>query len=82
MLGGSNNIVRFKDVTDGLSNTAAVSESLVNEGNGNSNDKRRNLYYTNSAMIQTIGAPIRAVVADGLANPLNWSDWSQYKGLS
>ena len=82
MLGGSNNTVRFKDVTDGLSNTAAVSESLVNEGTGNSKDPRRNLYYTNSAMIQTPGASISAVVADGLANPLNWSDWSQYKGLT
>ena len=82
MLAGSNSTVRFKDVTDGLSNTAAVSESLVNEGNGNSNDKRRNLYYTDSAMIQTPGASIRAVVADGLANHVNWSEWSQYKGLS
>lgn len=81
-LGGSNNTVRFSDIIDGLSNTAALSESLVNSGGGNDKDVRRNLYYTNSAMIQQMGASIRAVVQDGLANPLNWQEWSQYKGLT
>lgn len=82
LLGGSNNRVRFRDITDGLSNTAAISESLVNDGRGNHRDRRRNLYYTGSGMIQTQGAPIGNVVRDGLANHVNWSDWSQYKGIS
>lgn len=82
MLTGSNNTVRFADIKDGLSNTAALSESLVNEGQGNSPDRRRNLYYTNSALIQQAGTSINSVVQDGLASPVNWSDWSQYKGLS
>lgn len=81
-LNGSNNTVRFRDITDGLSNTAAISECLVNDGSGNHRDIRRNLYYTGSGMIQTPGASIRDVVTDGLSNPQNWSDWSQYKGLS
>ena len=38
--------VTLASITDGTSNTAAVSESLVNDGAGNSPDKRRNLYYT------------------------------------
>jgi prepilin-type N-terminal cleavage/methylation domain-containing protein len=79
---GSNNTVRFNHITDGLSNTAAISESLVNEGRGNSSDRRRNLYYTNSALIQVPNTPIRDVVTDGLAGHINWGDWSQYKGLS
>lgn len=82
LLASSNNRVRFSDVIDGLSNTAAISECLVNDGSGNSRDVRRNLYYTNSARIQTIGAPIASVVQDGLANHANWAQWSQYKGIS
>ncbi len=82
LLAGSNNSVRFRDITDGLSNTAAISESLVNDGGGNHRDKRRNLHYTGSGMIQTPGASIRDVVRDGLANHVNWSSWSQYKGLN
>lgn len=82
LLGGSNNTVRFRDITDGLSNTCAISESLVNDGSGDSFDPRRNLYYTGSAMIQQPGANIADVVADGLANHVNWASWSQYKGIS
>ncbi|XZE21739.1 DUF1559 domain-containing protein [Pirellulaceae bacterium SH449] len=81
-LAGANNTVRFNSFTDGLSNTAAISESLVNEGQGRSRDRRRNLYYTNSALIQVPNTPIAAVVADGLAGHVNWPDWGQYKGLS
>ena len=81
-LAGSNHTVSFRDLTDGLSNTAAMSESLVNDGSGDHQDKRRNLYYTGAALIQQPGTNIRDVVNDGLANPVNWSDWSQYKGLT
>ena len=42
--------VKLASITDGTSNTAAVSESLVNDGSGNSNDVRRLLGYTNSAL--------------------------------
>ncbi|QDV48046.1 DUF1559 domain-containing protein [Gimesia fumaroli] len=72
----------FSDIKDGLSNTAALSESLVNDGSGNHPDRRRNLYYTNSAMIEQYDAYIDQVVSDGLSGYLNWSDWSQYKGHS
>lgn len=81
-LNGSNQTVRFRDILDGLSNTAALSESLINDGIGQDIDPRRNLSYTNSGMIQTFGARIEDVVADGLANHVNWQSWSQYKGLS
>jgi hypothetical protein len=43
--------VTLASITDGTSNTAAVSESLVNDGSGNSPDPRRNLNYTNSGLI-------------------------------
>lgn len=82
LLAGSNNTVRFSDITDGLSNTGAISESLVNDGSGNHRDPRRNLYYTGAGLIQSPGASIRDVVTDGLANHVNWADWSQYKGLT
>ncbi|MEW4453711.1 DUF1559 domain-containing protein [Bremerella sp. JC817] len=81
-LAGSNHIVSFKDLTDGLSNTAAFSESLVNDGSGNHQDKRRNLYYTGSGIIQSPGSNIADVVTNGLANASNWQSWSQYKGLT
>ncbi|HAW28359.1 MAG TPA: prepilin-type cleavage/methylation domain-containing protein [Planctomycetaceae bacterium] len=72
----------FSDITDGLSNTAAISESLVNDGSGEHPDRRRNLYYTSSAMIEQYDAYIDQVVSDGLTGYTNWSDWSQYKGHS
>ncbi|QDU39754.1 putative major pilin subunit [Maioricimonas rarisocia] len=81
-LAGSNNSVRFRDIVDGLSNTAAISESLVNDGSGDHRDRRRNLYYTGAALIQNPGTPIEQVVTNGLTNHVNWSDWSQYKGSS
>ncbi len=43
--------VTLASITDGTSNTAAVSESLVNDGSGNSPDGRRNLNYTNSGLV-------------------------------
>src|SRR5262249_6488249 len=77
--------VSMASITDGTSNTAAVSESLVNEGAGNSPDPRRNLNYTPSGIIDPLVVPsVDAFVAvrDGLANPRNWQPWSLYKGLT
>ena len=39
----TNSNVTLASITDGTSNTAAVSESLINDGKGNSTDRRRNL---------------------------------------
>ena len=72
--------VRFASIRDGLSNTAAMSESLVNDGGGNSNDPRRNLNYTNAALVEQANVPAILVVRDGLAGPVNWQPWSYYKG--
>ncbi len=71
-------------ISDGTSNTAALSESLINEGQGNSRDPRRNLNYTNSALVEKTDVPAIAVVQDGMAAgaAVNWQDWSQYKGLT
>jgi prepilin-type N-terminal cleavage/methylation domain-containing protein/prepilin-type processing-associated H-X9-DG protein len=74
--------VSLASITDGTSNTAAVSESLINDGSGNSPDPRRNLNYTNSALIEQIDVPALAVVQDGLAGYVNWQPWSVYKGLT
>ena len=65
--------VSLASITDGTSNTAAVSESLVNDGAGNSPDGRRNLNYTNSGLVEAIDVPALAVVQDGLAGPLTGS---------
>ena len=81
----TNLTVSLASITDGTSNTAAVSESLVNEGQGTSNDKRRNLNYTASGLIDATSnpsVPALAVVQDGLAGPINYSYWSIYKGLT
>ena len=75
--------VSLASITDGTSNTAAVSESLVNEGPGTSSDPRRNLNYTNSGLIDARdnpSVPALAVVQDGLAGPINYQPWSVYKG--
>ncbi len=74
--------VTLASVTDGTSNTAALSESLVNDGSGNSSDPRRNLNYTPSGLVEAIDVPALAVVQDGLANATNWQPWSIYKGLT
>ena len=52
-----NTTVTLASVTDGTSNTAEVSESLVNDGSGNSPDKRRNLYYTPKGYIDAQNFP-------------------------
>jgi prepilin-type N-terminal cleavage/methylation domain-containing protein/prepilin-type processing-associated H-X9-DG protein len=74
--------VTLASITDGTSNTAAVSESLMNDGSGLSNDNRRNLGYTNSALVEADDAPALAVVQDGLSGWINWQPWSIYKGLT
>jgi prepilin-type N-terminal cleavage/methylation domain-containing protein/prepilin-type processing-associated H-X9-DG protein len=74
--------VTLASITDGTSNTAALSESLLNDGSGNSNDPRRNLNYTNSGLVEAIDVPALAVVQDGLAGPINWQPWSIYKGIT
>jgi prepilin-type processing-associated H-X9-DG protein len=76
----ANVTVSLASITDGTSNTAAISESLVNDGSGNSTDPRRNCNYTNSALIEQIDVPALLVVQDGLAGPINWQPWSIYKG--
>jgi prepilin-type N-terminal cleavage/methylation domain-containing protein/prepilin-type processing-associated H-X9-DG protein len=78
----TNLTVKLAMVRDGTSNTAAFSESLVNEGSGNSGDRRRNLHYTDAALVEATDAPAALVVRDGLQNAINWQDWSQYRGLT
>ena len=77
--------VTLASITDGTSNTAAVSESLVNDGSGNSPSKLRNLYYTSSGLIDAQNnpsVPALAVVQDGLAKPIEYQPWSYFKGLT
>jgi prepilin-type N-terminal cleavage/methylation domain-containing protein/prepilin-type processing-associated H-X9-DG protein len=77
--------VTLASITDGTSNTAAVSESLVNDGSGKASDPRRNLFYTSSGLIDAQNSPsvpALAVVQDGLANPIPYQPWSQFKGLT
>jgi prepilin-type N-terminal cleavage/methylation domain-containing protein/prepilin-type processing-associated H-X9-DG protein len=77
--------VSLASITDGTSNTAAVSESLVNDGTGNSPDKRRNLSYTPNGYIDAQSypsMPALQAVQDGLANPVSYQPWSYFKGLT
>jgi prepilin-type processing-associated H-X9-DG protein len=82
----NNNLtVTLASITDGTSNTAAISESLTNDGSGTSPDQRRNLHYTASGLIDAANnpsVPALAVVQDGLANPISYAPWSIYKGLT
>jgi prepilin-type N-terminal cleavage/methylation domain-containing protein/prepilin-type processing-associated H-X9-DG protein len=81
----TNVTVSLASITDGTSNTAAVSESLTNDGSGNAADPRRNLFYTKAGLIDAQYYPSIAalgVVQDGLANPVIWQPWSIYKGLT
>jgi len=82
----NNNLtVSLASITDGTSNTAAVSESLINSGGGNDTDFKRNMYYTASGLIDAAINPsvsALAVVQDGLANPIEYAPWSYFKGLT
>ena len=75
-------VVNLASITDGTSNTAAVSESLINDGSGTASDNRRNLGYTPSALVEQIDVPALAVVQEGMANWTNWQPWSSCKGLT
>jgi prepilin-type N-terminal cleavage/methylation domain-containing protein/prepilin-type processing-associated H-X9-DG protein len=74
--------VSLASITDGTSNTACLSESLTNDGTGNHRDPRRNLNYTNSALVQAPNVGVLAVVQDARAGVINWAEWSYYKGLT
>jgi prepilin-type N-terminal cleavage/methylation domain-containing protein len=76
----TNLIVTLAAINDGTSNTAAVSESLMNDGSGNATDRRRLLMYTDSALVEQIDVPAILVVRDALAGSVNWQPWSVYKG--
>jgi prepilin-type processing-associated H-X9-DG protein len=79
----ANVTVSLASVTDGTSNTAAISESLINDGAGKSNDPRRNVNYTNAALTDATDVPAILVVQDARANGvINWKSWSYYKGLT
>ena len=79
----TNITVSLASITDGTSNTAAVSESLMNDGQGISPDPRRNLNYTTAytdnpdAQVMTV---IQGAQAPGALQ--NYQKWSYYKGLS
>jgi len=82
---GVNVSVTLASITDGTSNTAAVSESLTNDGSGNSPDPRRNIYYTAKGYVDAVkspNTPALLAVQDGLANPIFYQPWSYFKGLS
>jgi prepilin-type N-terminal cleavage/methylation domain-containing protein/prepilin-type processing-associated H-X9-DG protein len=81
----TNITVTLASITDGTSNTAAVSESLVNDGSGASPNKRRNLYYTKNGFVDAQNfpsMPALQAVQDGLANPILYQFGSIYKGLT
>jgi prepilin-type N-terminal cleavage/methylation domain-containing protein/prepilin-type processing-associated H-X9-DG protein len=74
--------VTLASITDGTSNTAAISESLINDGSGNASDKKRNVGYTPSGLVEQMDVPALLVVQDGLANWTNYTYWSAVKGLT
>jgi prepilin-type N-terminal cleavage/methylation domain-containing protein/prepilin-type processing-associated H-X9-DG protein len=76
----ANITVSLASITDGTSNTAAISESLVNDGTGKSNDLRRTLNYTDSALVEQPNVPALLVVQDAKAGVVNWEAWSIFKG--
>ena len=78
----ANLTVPLASITDGTSNTACLSESLVNDGTGEHRDPRRNLNYTNAALVQQPDVPALLVVQDAQRGVINWKDWSYYKGLT
>lgn len=77
----TNNVVRIRDITDGTSNTAMLSESMV-AGSATNTDTRRNLSYTSSQAIEQYDAYVDNVVRDGLAGATNYASWTIYKGHS
>jgi hypothetical protein len=75
--------VTVASIPDGLSNTTAASEFLMNDGSGDSNHPRHRFNFTDSGLIERIDVDISAVVRDGLAGPArNWAFWTTYKGAT
>ncbi|WP_165227160.1 DUF1559 domain-containing protein [Aquisphaera insulae] len=68
--------------TDGFSNTAAFSESLVSNGSQQNSDPRRNLRTIDSDYMDDYDAYIDIVVRDGLANGYNWGPWTEERGMT
>ncbi len=68
--------------TDGLSNTAAFSESLISNGTGSNSDPRRNLRSLDSDYMDNYDAYIDIVVRDGLATAYNWPAWTEERGMT
>jgi prepilin-type N-terminal cleavage/methylation domain-containing protein len=81
-MASTNKSFKNSDITDGLSRTAAFSESLVSDGSQQMKDERRNLHYTNSALEEQYDAHIDDVVRDALHGMINWGPWTEYKGQS
>lgn len=68
--------------TDGLSNTAAFSESLISNGTGVNRDPRRNLRTVESDYMDNYDAYIDIVVREGLATAYNWEPWTEERGMT
>jgi len=69
--------------TDGLSNTAAYSESLIGNGTGTNSDPRRNLRSPNSSdYMDNYDAYIDIVIRGGLADSSNWAPWTEERGMT
>jgi prepilin-type N-terminal cleavage/methylation domain-containing protein len=68
--------------TDGLSNTAAFSESLISNGTGSNTDPRRNLRSLDSDYMDDYDAYVDVVVREGLATAYNWPAWTEERGMT
>ena len=68
--------------TDGLSNTAAFSESLIGNGTGNNQDPRRNLRTAENDYMDNYDAYIDVVVREGLATAYNWPAWTEERNMT
>ncbi len=81
----TNRSFRFSAIRDGLSNTAAFSESLVSNGTDENGDPRRNIYKLSGydSYGTTIDDVVRRGIADLAAGTLQRGpDWTPYKGLT
>jgi len=67
---------------DGLSNTAAFSESLISNGTGENQDKRRNLRTADGPWMDDYDIHIDVVVRNGLATSYNWPAWTEERSMT